>query len=79
LLARKIRQEELIRCSFSLNKTEYDVLMFLLTHRHKYMVYYIAKRMGLERTTVQKAIKNLLDKELVKRTQRNLPRLHVLI
>lgn len=27
---KRIRKEELIKCSFDLNKTEYNVLMFLL-------------------------------------------------
>jgi len=71
---KKIKQEELIRCSFELNKTGYDVLMFLLKNKETYSVPQIAKRMSLERTTVQKAIKSLLDRKLVKRRQKNLPR-----
>ena len=71
---KKIKQEELIRCSFNLNKTEYNVFMFMLKRNQPYTVSRIAKIMRLERTTVQKAVKNLFNKKLIKRIQRNLPR-----
>jgi len=69
---KKIKQEELIRCSFNLNKTEYNVLMFLLKKNRKCSVIQISEAMKLERTTVQKALKNLLTKKLVKKWKRNL-------
>ena len=69
---KKIKQEDLIRCSFNINKTEYNVFMFVLKRNKSYIVSEIAKNMKLERTTVQKALKNLLDKKLIKRTQKNL-------
>ncbi len=71
---KKIKQEELIRCSFNLNKTEYNVLMFMLKRKNQNTVSQIARAMKLERTTIQKAIKNLVNKGLAKRTQRNLPK-----
>ena len=71
---KKIEQEELIRCSFNLNKTEYNVLLFLLKNKNVITVSGIAKAMNLERTTVQKAIKTLVGKNLVKRMQKNLER-----
>jgi len=69
---KEIKKEELIRCSFNLNKTEYNVLMFLLKNNLDLNAIDIAKNMNLERTTVQKAITGLLEKELVKRKQFNL-------
>ena len=71
---KKIEKEELIRCSFDLNKTEYNVLMFMLKRKNMHTVSQIAESMGLERTTVQKAVKTLLSRNLIKRTQKNLPR-----
>ncbi len=71
---KKIKQEELIRCSFSLNKTEYNVLMFLLKRDSPLTASQIAEIMGLERTTVQKAVKNLFSKKLAGRMQKNLPK-----
>lgn len=71
---KKITHEELIRCSFDLNKTEYNVLMFLLKDGESSEASEIGNRMGLERSTVQKAISGLWEKNLVRRTRRNLPK-----
>ena len=70
---KKISREELIRCSFNLNKTDYDLLIFLLKTDKTLTVLQISDAMGLDRTTVQKAIKHLVEKNLVKRVQTNLP------
>ena len=70
---KKITEEELMRCSFNLNKTEYNALIFLLRDGQMRTVSQISNAMELERTTVQKAIKKLVEKGLAKRTQRNLP------
>ncbi len=69
---KKITGEELMRCSFNLNKTEYNLLIFLLSGNKKYRISEISKDMGLERTTIQKAMKSLVGKGLAKRTQKNL-------
>jgi len=69
---KRIRQEELIRCSFNLNKTEYNVLMFILKRSGNCTVSMVSESMGLERTTVQKAVKTLFKRRLVKRMQKNL-------
>jgi predicted transcriptional regulator len=71
---KKIQIEDLVRCSFELSKTEYSVLLFLLQEKENYSVIEIAEKMNFERTTVQKAIKLLLEKNLVKRLQNNLDR-----
>jgi predicted transcriptional regulator len=69
---KKISQEELIRCSFELNKTEYHLFVFLFKKEDFYTIAKISKLMNLDRTTIQKSIKNLLDKKLVKRIQKNI-------
>ena len=71
---KNISEEELMRCSFNLNKTEYKLLVFMLRYNKAIAVSQISKCMKLERTTIQKAIKNLLKKNLVTRVQKNLPR-----
>ncbi len=71
---RKIKIEEVIRCALALNRTEYQVLMFLFDKKEGFRVIEIAKNLGVDRTTVQKAIKSLLEKNLVKRSQKNLVR-----
>ncbi|RLE47713.1 MarR family transcriptional regulator [Candidatus Woesearchaeota archaeon] len=69
---KSINKEDLIRCSFALNKTEYKLLMFLLDYDEFITAAKLAKKMGLERTTVQKAVKLLVEKGLVSRKQENL-------
>ncbi len=66
-----IELEDLIKCSFGMNKTEYNVMMFLLG-KEEMTVEEIAKGMNLERSTVQKTIKKLVEKNIVLRTQENL-------
>ena len=69
---KKIKQEELFRCSFELNKTDYNILIYLLKTDKFFTVSALAESMKLERTTVQKAVKNLLRKKLIKRRKKNL-------
>jgi predicted transcriptional regulator len=69
---RKISQEDLVRCAFGLNKTEYNLLVFLLKQEQKYTAIQISEKTGLDRTTIQKAIKNLVGKELADRLQVNI-------
>jgi predicted transcriptional regulator len=67
-----IEFKDLLRCSFELNKTEYNVFMFLLKTDKEFTATDLAKIMQLDRTTVQKAIKRLTEKNLVFRKQQNL-------
>jgi len=69
---RSINLKDIISCSFSLNKTEYKLLMFLLEQDGPLSIQDIGTRMNLERSTVQKAIKGLLSRELAVRRQLNL-------
>lgn len=69
---KKIKKEEIVRCSFNINKTEYNIFMFLLKLNDKLNVYEIAENMNLDRTTVQKAVKRLFKLNLIKRFQQNL-------
>ena len=46
--------------------------MFLLKSNNKINVHGIAKKMNLDRTTVQKAVKRLVKLNLIKRFQKNL-------
>lgn len=64
--------KEIIMCSFSLNKTEYQTLLILLKQSEALSIGEIAKLVKLERSTVQKAISKLKDKDLVDRRQINL-------
>jgi len=69
---KKISKEDLIKCSLALNKTEYNLLIFLLKKDKSFTATQISELMELDRTTIQKAITRLVDKELVKRKQINI-------
>ena len=69
---KQISQEDLVRCAFGLNKTAYNLLIFLLKKDRKYTATQIAELLNLDRTTVQKAVKDLASKGLVERSQMNL-------
>jgi len=68
----KIELKNLIKCSFELNKTDYDVFIFLMSKNKTMTANEIAIQMVLDRTTVQKSIRRLAEKELVLRQQKNL-------
>lgn len=64
--------KDLVRCSFSLNKTEYGLLMFLLEQNDSLDVSSIGELLGKDRTTMQKAMKKLVSQDLVEKHQVNL-------
>jgi len=71
---KKIELREIIKCSFNLNKTEYNILMKLLKASDKFSIVEISKFTGFERSTVQKSIKNLVKQKLLVKTQVNMSR-----
>jgi predicted transcriptional regulator len=71
---KKIELREIIKCGFNLNKTEYNILMKLLTAKNKFSIVEISKFTGFERSTVQKAIKKLVNQKLLVKTQVNMSR-----
>lgn len=68
----KIEWDDLIRCSFELNKTACKVLMFMVRDGKEHSISKIAKMLRLERSSVQKAIKTLVERKLILRRQMNL-------
>lgn len=78
---KRIRREDLIKCAFDINKTSYKILFFLMKKSgndlssedsKKKTVSEIANKVNLQRSSVQKALKELLNKDLIKRSQMNL-------
>ena len=67
-----IEFKDLLRCSFHMNKTEYNIMVHLLRTENSYTATQIGKAMNLDRTTVQKAVKKLAEKDIVLRLQTNL-------
>ena len=63
---------EIIKCSFNLNKTEYTLFLFLISSEKSKSIKEISNKLILDRSTIQKAIKSLTEKNVVKRIQTNL-------
>mgnify|MGYP006282876135 CR=1 FL=1 len=69
---KKFDIRDVVRCSLSLSKAECRLLQFLLYEQEPMTTSAIAEAMEVDRTTVQKAIKSLVDKNVVIRLQQNL-------
>ncbi len=69
---KRIKEEDLIKCAFDINKTSYKILRFLLKKKGKLKIREISSELGLKRCSVQKSLKNLLEKRLISRSQKNL-------
>tara|TARA_Y100000310_G_scaffold327730_1_gene394552 strand:- start:52 stop:399 length:348 start_codon:yes stop_codon:yes gene_type:complete len=63
---------DIIKCSFNLNKTEYTLFLFLISAKESMSIKYLSDQLNLDRSTIQKAIKSLTEKNIVKRIQTNL-------
>ncbi len=59
--------DDLLTCSYGLTRTERTVFKALLSERGPRDVLFIARKVGLERSGVQKALNRLLEKGLVTR------------
>ncbi|MFT4311388.1 MAG: helix-turn-helix domain-containing protein [Candidatus Woesearchaeota archaeon] len=71
LACKNITIMELITCAFNINKTEYNIIVQLLK-KQNCSSESLAKKLGKNLTTIQKALKSLVEKDLVIRKQINL-------
>ena len=69
---KKIDLKDLITCSFEMNKTDFNLFTFLMKNDGFMTTHDIADGVGLDRTSVQKSIKRLVEKGIVERHQENL-------
>ncbi len=72
LQCKQMNSRELIQCTFGLSKTELKIFLFLLKSNRSVPSNDIAKEIDLDRTTVQKSMKGLLDRDIIIRRQINL-------
>ena len=72
LRCKKMDSRELIKCTFDLSKTELKIFLFLLKLNASVPSIEISNKIGLDRTTIQKSLKKLLEKKIVDRRQNNL-------
>jgi predicted transcriptional regulator len=71
-VCRIVSLEEILRCSFGLNKTELIIMKQLLKNRGEHAIEEIMKNVKKDRTTIQRSVKKLFEKELINRRQINL-------
>lgn len=72
LRCKRMDSKELIKCTFDLTKTELRIFLFLLKLNASVPSIEISKKIGLDRTTIQKSLKKLLEKKIIDRRQNNL-------
>ncbi len=69
---KKFDINEIVRCSFGLTKTEFNILDTMIKSNREYSSVLIAKHMKLDLTTAQRALKKFFALNLVNRRQENL-------
>jgi predicted transcriptional regulator len=68
---KRIELEDLIRCSLNLSKSDFKLFNFLLTN-DSFTVKSLSDKLDLDRTTIQKSVKKLLDRGILEQYQENL-------
>ncbi len=69
---KKFNLNEIIKCSLGLSKADYKLFSFLLYQHSEMTTNEISLQIGLDRTTIQKSVKKLVEKGVVLRLQENL-------
>ena len=70
---KRFNLDEVVRCSLNLTKAEFKILEFLMkNHAKKFESSDIAKALKLDRSTVQRSMKKMTEKNIVRRSQINL-------
>ncbi len=65
--------DDIIKCGLGLTKTEFKIMKFLLKNSNKkHTTNKISKKLNLNLTTIQKAVKKLSKLNIIKKSQKNL-------
>lgn len=68
---KKFDLEDVIRCSFALTKADYEILKFLMKNDKEFSTQEISVKLNLDKSTIQRGVKKLHEKQLVFRGQIN--------
>jgi len=71
-VCRLITIEDILKCSYGLNKTEIALLKYLIEEKEELEIEEIMKKIKKDRTTIQRGVYKLVEKDLIKRRQINL-------
>lgn len=65
--------DEIVKCALGLSKADYRILRFMIHEcEQPFTSEMLAKRLGLNLSTVQRALKKLHEKDVIFRTQQNM-------
>ena len=65
--------EDIIKCGLGLTKTEFRIMKYFLEHsKNECITFSLSKKLDLNLTTIQKAVKKLSEKNIIIRHQKNL-------
>lgn len=68
---KKFDLEEVIKCSLALSKSEFRLLSFLIKNDGDFQTETLSRKLGLDKSTIQRSIKKLHVEGLVFRRQKN--------
>jgi predicted transcriptional regulator len=65
--------DDIIKCGLNLTKTEFKIMEYFLKNKNdECTTISISKKLNLNLTTIQKAVKKLFEKNIILRHQKNL-------
>jgi predicted transcriptional regulator len=68
---KKFDIEEVVKCSLGLSKSEFRLLNFFIKNKKEFTTDELAKALKLDKSTIQRSVKKLHQKNLVTRGQIN--------
>jgi len=68
---KKFNIAEIIKCSLGLSRSEFLLLEFLMKNKNDFTTEDLSKKLKLDKSTIQRAVKKLHGKQLVNRGQIN--------
>jgi len=70
---KKMNIQDIVKCSLGLSRSDYSVMQYLAKgYRSYHATDEIAGKLGLNLSTVQRAVKKLYERNMLLRTQENL-------
>ena len=71
---KKVTLKDLVQCNYSLNESEYAIFSQLMSSKKGLSVKELVDKVQKDRTTVQKILTKLLNRDLLMKRQMNLDR-----
>ncbi|MFA5952965.1 MAG: helix-turn-helix domain-containing protein [Candidatus Pacearchaeota archaeon] len=69
---KKFDVSDIVKCSLNLTKSDFNVLKFLLKNNsEKLNTEELSKKLNLDKSTIQRTVKRLYEKNLISRSQIN--------